>query len=163
MKFINQRLYHTLSLATGNYTCGFMQNEEKTFRSFVLEDTYHDHKIPGETRIPAGFRELKLRKELTPLTIKHREAYKSLPWFKANPDWYHIEITGIENFSGVYFHGGNDDSHTLGCNLPAYEWDMTKLDNQGGKSLLAVNDFYAIVHPLLEAGQKVFLETRDEI
>lgn len=162
MKFINQRLYFTKGLQTGDYTCGFFHNEEDTFRSFLLEDTYHENKIPGVTRIPAGFYELKIHKADTPLTIKHREAYKESSWFKAHPGWYHIEITGVPNYSGVYFHSGVDDSHTLGCNLPCFGFDMSLKDNQGSKSLMAVDAFYSVAYPILEAGQKVFLETRDE-
>jgi len=163
MKFILQRLFHTKSLATGDYTCGFLQEDERqAFRSFVLEDTHHETKIPGSTRIPAGFYELKIRKEATPLTLKHREAYKALTWFKNNPNWYHIEITGIPNYAGVYIHSGNDDAHTLGCVLPNYAFDLTLQDSQGAKSSLAVNDFYALAYPVLEAGSKCFLEVRDE-
>src|SRR5687768_11457935 len=120
MIFTNQRLYHTKTNPKGNYTLGFFTNDIKSFRSLLLEDTHHDTKIAGDTRIPAGFYELKLREEDTPLTLKHRKDYADLPWFKENPDWFHIEITGIKNFNGVYFHSGIDDSHTLGCNLPCY-------------------------------------------
>lgn len=162
MKFVNQRLFHTTGIKTGDYTCGHLNCREVGFNSFVLEDTYHEVKQAGTTRIPAGFYELKLHKEDTPLTIKHREAYKT-PWFKANPEWYHIEVTGIPNYSGVYIHSGNDDSHTLGCVLPAFEFDMTKQDNQTSHSLDAVDKFYSIVYPILVAGNKVFLEVRDEI
>jgi hypothetical protein len=163
MIFTKQRLYHTKTNPKGNYTLGFLTNDVKSFRSFLLEDTHHDVKVPGDTRIAAGFYELKLRAESTPLTIKHREAYKAYPFFKANPGWFHIEITGIKNFNGVYFHSGIDDAHTLGCNLPCYAFDITKQDKPGASSLQAVNDFYAIVYPILKAGKKVFLEVKDEI
>lgn len=164
IKFINQRLFHTTGLKTGDYTCGHFHSEDVPFRSFMLEDTYHETKIPGVTRIPANQYELKIHKFLTPLTEKHRGAYKVMPWFKANPDWYHIEITGIPNYSGVYVHSGNDDSHTLGCNLPCFSFDLSLADNQGGKSLAAVDLFYSLTYPvLLEGKQKVFIEVRDEI
>ena len=162
MKFTLQRLYHTDSLAEGDYTCGFLTNEEQTFRSFVLEDGPNAVKIKGETRIPAGFYELALMKADTPLTIKHRAAYKDLPWFKAHPGWFHIEVTKIPNYSGVYVHSGNDDAHTLGCLLPAYLFDMSLKDKQSGKSMLAVNDFYAVTYPVLDGGGKAFIEIRDE-
>lgn len=151
MKFINQRLFDN-----GQYTIGFVQAEDRKFHSFALEDIHREVKIPKETRIPSGFYELKIRKEDTPLTIKHRAAYGS--WFK-----YHIEITNVPQYQGVYIHAGNDDSHTEGCLLLGYGFDLSLDKMQQFKSTVAVKDFYAIAYPLLEAGQKVFIEVRDEI
>jgi len=163
MNFTLQRLYHTTGLAQGDYTAGFLTNESQSFRSWCLEDTYHAQKIHGSTRIPGGrLYELGLRKEATPLTLKHREAYKALPWFKAHPNWFHIEITKVPEYSGVYIHSGNDDAHTLGCLLPAYSFDISLLDKPSAKSMLAVNDFYAIAYPILESGSKVFITIKDE-
>src|SRR6185369_1457697 len=93
----------------GDSTLGLLFIDNKFF-SFSLEDEYRKVKVPGETCIPEGLYELKIQKTDTPLTIKHRAAYG--PWFK-----YHIEITGIPNFQGVYIHSGSDDSHTEGCLL----------------------------------------------
>ena len=162
MKFIQQRLFYTKGNPQGDYSASFIHNEDYSFKSWILEDTHHDTKIAGATRIPAGFYELKLKKEDTPLTIKHRAAYQT-KWFKANPGWFHVEVTGIANYSGVYLHSGNDDAHTLGCLLPAYSLDMSLANNQTSKSLLAVDDFYSIVHPLLWKGTKCFIEIRNEI
>lgn len=164
MNFTLKRLYHTTKLTTGNYTCGFLTNDVQSFRSFCLEDGVSPtgQKIAGQTRIPAGKYELKLQKTDTPLTIKHRKDYANTGWFKANPNWYHIEVTGIPNYAGVYVHSGNDDAHTLGCLLPNYAFDLSVTDNQGSKSLLAVSDFYAICYPLLEKGEKVFIDVKDE-
>ncbi len=171
MKFVNQRLYHTKGNKEGDYTCGHLTNREG-FESFMLEDTYNDTKIAGVTRIPAGFRELKILKVDTPLTKAHRISYAAKQklnpeihgtWFLENPDWFHIEITGVANYKGIYIHSGIDDSHTLGCNLPCFAFDTSVANNQGAKSLAATNKFYSIVYPLLESGTKVFLETRDEI
>jgi hypothetical protein len=149
MKFILQRLFDN-----GHYTLGFCENEEKTFHSFSCEDTFRAVKVKGETRIPAGFYELKINKADTPLTIKHRAAYGE--WFK-----YHIEVTGIANFQGVYVHAGNDESHTEGCLLLGYAYDLTLSEKVQGKSILAIKDFYAIAYPLLESGSKVFIEIKD--
>lgn len=150
MIFKIQRLFDN-----GVYTLDHLVNDAKTFHSFVIEDVARAVKVPGETRIPAGFYTLGIRKDDTPLTLKHRTAYGS--WFK-----YHIEILNILNFHGVYIHSGNDASHTEGCITPGYAFDITSTSNQQGKSTIAVKDFYAIVYPKLEAGEKVFLEIRDE-
>lgn len=142
----------------GDSTMGlWFHKEAKKFLMFGLEDEYRAVKVMKETRIPAGFYELKIRAENTPLTIKHREAYGS--WFE-----YHIEITGIPNFSGVYIHAGNDDDHTDGCPLGGNT--LTSHFIQEKKPLTSSTDairrFYALVYPELKAGKKVFLEIRDE-
>ncbi len=169
IKLINQRLFHTTGNPGGDYTCGYFHSMEPIvpFKSFMLEDTYHEEKIPGVTRIPAGVYEIKIHNLLTPLTLKHREAYAKHPdakWFKENKGWFHIEIAGIPNYSGVYFHSGVDDSHTLGCNLPCFGFDLSMKDNQGSKSLAAVDKFYSLFYPILLAKQhQVFIDVRDEI
>lgn len=150
MIFRLQRLFDN-----GKYTLGHLSNDAKTYHAFVLEDIFREVKVAGETRIAAGFYTLGIRKEDTPLTLKHRQYYGN--WFS-----YHIEILNIPNFKGVYIHAGNDASHTEGCITPGYSFDITALANQQGKSVMAVKDFYAIVYPKLEAGEKVFLEVRDE-
>lgn len=135
----------------------WFHKDEKKFLMFGLEDEYRQVKVKGETRIPAATYELKIRKEDTPLTIKHREAYGA--WFE-----YHIEITGIPNFSGVYIHAGNDDDHTDGCPLGGNT--LTNHFIQQKKPLTssidAIRRFYALVYPVLKAGGRVFLEIRDE-
>ena len=162
MKFTLQRLYNTDRLKTGNYTCGFVTNEERTFRAFSLEDDYNKEKIKGQTRIPAGFYEFILRDFETDSLHRHRVSLDSLPWFKANPDWHHIQIKDVPNYGGILVHPVGDDSHTMGCLGFGYYFDMTLTDNQQGKSKLAINDFYAIVHPLLKGGGKAFIEIKDE-
>lgn len=166
LRFTNQRQFHTQKNPMGDYTLGIVQCNFDPYKAFILEDTYHETKIPGETRFKSGFYSLGLRKEDTPLTIKHREAYAKNPfglWFKDNPGWFHIEIMGIPDYTGCYLHAGIDDAHTRGCNLPCYGFDLGKEDNPGSYSVKATNDFYALVYPLLVDGKKIFWETRDEI
>lgn len=163
MLFISQRLFHTKGNPKGDYTLAHLFNDTGTFRSFNLEDTYQEKKIAGVTRIPAKIYKLKINKVDTPLTIKHREAYKKMPWFSANPGWFHIEIADIDGFKSVYVHGGNDDSDTLGCNLPNFAFDLSRDDKPGSLSLAATDKFYSIVYPLLMAGKEVLFDVRDEI
>lgn len=132
--------------------------DSKEFKGFTLEDEHRDVKVKGETRIPAGKYELKIRKEDTPLTLKHRDAYGS--WFR-----YHIEVTGIPNFSGVYIHAGNDDDHTDGCLLVCNTMTnhFIQQKNPGASSVDAVRRLYSLVYPHLESGKKAFIEIRDEV
>lgn len=135
----------------------WLHKEDRKFIMFGLSDEHREVKLKKETRIWAGFYELKIREELTPLTVKHREAYGS--WFE-----YHIEITGVEDFIGTYIHAGNDDDHTDGCELGGNT--LTNHFIQEKKPLTssidAIRRFYALVYPHLKAGGKAFVEIRDE-
>lgn len=154
MNFILQRYSDN-----GKSTQGllFEKGDKKPiFFSHALEDEHRDVKVAAETRIPAGFYELKIRKEDTVLTIKHRSSYGA--WFK-----YHIEITGIKNFSGVYIHAGNSEKHTEGCLLlnDTANNNMIEIGDME-RSQQAVKRFYEKVYPVLDSGTKVFIEIRDE-
>lgn len=155
MKFIQQRIADN-----GNSTMGFLYEaspEIPNFQSFCLEDEHRDVKVKGETRYPAGLYELKILAEETPLTIKHRKDYG--PWFE-----FHIEITSIPNFSRVYIHAGNDETHTDACLLigDSLYNIFVKAKNPLSNSIQAVKRFYEYVYPELKKGTRVFLEVRDE-
>ena len=149
MKFISQRLFHD-----NKQTFGLLQGEG--FKAaFTLEDEPRAVKVKGETRIPAGLYVLKIRKEDTPLTIKHRTTYGS--WFK-----FHIEITNVAGFGGIYIHAGNDETHTDGCLLLGDALDLSVESKPLTKSMVAVKRFYEIAYPVIESGAQVLLEIRNE-
>lgn len=130
------------------------------FFCFVLEDEHRNEKVMHETRIPAGKYQLKIRKDETPLTIKHRASYNKgykTPWFI-----YHIEITGIPNFTGVYLHAGLFETHTSGCPLLAYGAQKVNDAQSLSMSTIAVKDWYAQVYEHLEDGGEAWLEIKDE-
>lgn len=132
---------------------------DKKFFCFILEDEHRDVKVMSETRIPSGLYELKIQRSDTPLTVKHRADYnKTEVWFK-----YHIEVTGIPNFSGVYVHAGNTDDHTAGCLLPADTQGNNQIEEgRQERSIQATKRFYHKVYPALEKGQRVYLKVQDE-
>lgn len=149
MKFISQRLFHD-----NKKTFGLLQGEG--FKAaFTLEDEPRLVKVKGETRIPAGIYVLKIRKEDTPLTLKHRVSYGA--WFK-----YHIEITNVAGFGGIYIHAGNDETHTDGCLLLGDALDLSVEAKPLTKSTVAVKRFYELAYPVIESGAQVLLEIRDE-
>lgn len=137
-------------------TLGLLFVDSKFF-AFTLEDKYQAVKVPKETCIPEGYYELKINATDTPLTIKHREVYNkgySTPWFK-----YHIEITGIPHFQGVYIHAGNDKGHTEGCLLVG---DDIKNNTVFGSmqltfSTAAVKRLYDLIYPVLEKGERMWI------
>lgn len=155
MKFSQQRIHHN-----DKYSIAFLTNDVDSFNSFVVEDPPRAVKIPGKTGIPSGtIYKLGIRKEDTPLTIKHRAAYNKPgdEWFK-----YHIEVLGVPGFSNIYVHSGLDADWTEGCVTPGYAFDLSKPKAQQSLSMEATRDFYKIVYPLLEAGQTVLLEVLPE-
>lgn len=153
MIFRIQRLYHN-----DKFTVSFIRSDDNSYRAFVVEDTYRAVKVAGETRIPAGFYPLGINKADTPLTIKHRNNPAYAAWgFK-----FHIEVMNIPNYKGVYIHSGSDADDTEGCITPGYSFDLTALQNQQTKSMISVKDFYALVYPKLEAGEKVWFDVVDE-
>ncbi len=122
---------------------------------YALEDEAREVKVPGDTRIPRGSYQLKIRRENTPLTEKYRERF---------PDWFvfHIEIVGVPDFDYVYIHIGNDDDDTEACVLLG---DDANNNNIGvgyiKNSADAYERFYKKVYPLLDQGDAVIIELRD--
>lgn len=155
MNYLLQR--YSQSVDNSGSTQGLLiLKEPYSFFSHVLEDEGRDKKVMKETRIPAGFYELKIRKDDTPLTLKHREAYGA--WFK-----HHIEVTGVPGFTGVYVHAGNKESHTEGCLLLNDTANNNTIEaGDMSRSTQAVKRFYEKVYPHLDGGGKAFIEVRDE-
>jgi hypothetical protein len=153
MNFKLQRLTHDK-----NQTFGMVTGEG--YQAWSLEDEPRQVKVKGETRIPAGTYQLTIRKEDTPLTIKHRQDYNKLGniWFS-----YHIEVSNVPNFSGVYVHTGNDQGHTEGCLLFGDTLTITGTINPLTQSTKAVERFYRLVYPELEKNNEVLIEIKDEI
>ena len=80
------------------------------FYCYTLEDTFHEVKVAGETRIPAGTYQVQFKKEETELTLKYRERY---------PEWFtfHLQLQSVPGFDSIYIHNGGDHTHTEGCIL----------------------------------------------
>lgn len=114
----------------------------------TIEDGPREIKIPGKTRIPKGVYELKLRKELSPLTMKYRGIFD---WF----DW-HIEVTNVPGFNYIYIHVGNWEKDTDGCILVGKEMGWMV-----GKSKETYKKLYEIIRPVIET-ERVILTIVDE-
>lgn len=115
----------------------------------ILEDTYRKEKINGETRIPSGTYEIKLRNEgKMNITYKRRfpKYHKGMLWLK-----------NVPNFEYVYIHIGNTPKDTLGCLLTGL--DISKTDFIGN-STQAYCKFYNWIIPILNQEQ-VFLKITD--
>ena len=93
----------------GETTVGMLLINNR-FYCYTLEDTYHEIKVAGETRIAAGTYSIKFRTELSPFTLTMRERY---------PEWftYHLELLNVPGFKHIYIHNGGDNTDTKGCIL----------------------------------------------
>lgn len=75
---------------------------------FTLEDEYRKVKLDGETRIPRGLYDIKLRTE-----GRLHEAYKLKYDFHKGMLW----LQDVPGFTFIYFHIGNSNLDTSGCIL----------------------------------------------
>ena len=159
MIWINQWYANTLD--SGGTSQGMLMLQKDPYPEFFChslgDEPRPEKKVSGETRIRAGLWHLEIRKEETPLTLKHRLAYGD--WFK-----FHIEIK-TPDFIGTYIHAGVDQSHTDGCLLLMDTTGNINTDekNIGARSTIAVKRWYEIVYPFLDEGGKAWMEFRDEI
>ncbi len=122
-----------------------------SFRCFTLEDEKRAIKVMGETRIPAGRYEIRLRTE-GGMSAKYAAKY---PWHKGM-----LWLQNVPGFEWVYIHVGNLDKHTAGCVLIGYSADSTG-NMSIGKSELAYETLYKEIAKHLQNGDKVFIEVVD--
>lgn len=117
------------------------------FQCYILEDKIREHKIPGETAIPAGTYRLALNRMAGMNTSYHRR-YIALHRGM-------IEITGIPNFSLVFIHIGNYYSDTRGCPLTGSYYQLVKGDYRVLHSADAYKKTYAALLNQLEQGHEL--------
>ena len=123
------------------------------FEAFTLEDEVRDKKIKGETAIPLGEYEIKLRTVggfHTKYTSKYGAAFhKGM-----------LELQNVPNFEYILIHTGNTDSHTAGCLLIGEtQQDLDKgKDGFVGGSGDAYKKFYPKVRDALIAREKVTIK-----
>lgn len=156
MDYILQRYSNVLS-GNGSSQGVLLDKETLAFHSHTIEDEGRTIKVPGETRIWAGFYKLAILKLENDWTLKHRAKYGD--WFK-----FPIEITNVPQFSGVLIHVGYGEQDTEGCVLLADTIGNNSQDAGyiGSRSMEAVKRFYLKVYPYLEQGGVANLEIRDE-
>lgn len=98
-------------------------------------------KIPGETAIPAD---------------RYLLTLENSPRFGRDT----LTINGVEGFSGVRMHAGNEEDHTEGCPLLGYE-----LTAEGtiafGQTRAAVKNLKKAVKEVLDRGGRCFIDVRN--
>lgn len=132
-------------IASDEHTTGALMIDGEFF-AFTLEDQHQNVKVSGETRIAAGTYAVGFRKAETPLTKKYQRKFD---WFT-----YHIEIKDVPEFTGIYFHIGNNDDHTAGCVLLG---EIADKRGTIGRSTQAFTEFYKMLTPWLDNGEEITL------
>jgi hypothetical protein len=119
------------------------------FECDTLEDEPRKVKVRGETRIPAGTYEIKLRTAGS-FHAKYSERFK---------DIHHgmLHITNVPGFDYILIHCGNTDEDTAGCLLvgEAQEWILKN-------STAAYKKLYLKISGALLKNEKVFITYMDE-
>ena len=120
---------------------------------FTVEDEIREIKVPGETAIPRGTYELKLRTEggmHEKYLRRHLELHKGMLWLQNVPD-----------FEWVYLHIGNTADDSLGCPLVGR---VPNTSSSGEfrvyESTAAYRELYPKLAAPIAAGERVVLEVR---
>ncbi len=138
----------------GDSTLGLIFIDNK-FSCFALEDESREIKVMGETRIPAGRYQIKLRTE----GGFHERYKKRFPGIHVGM----LELQDVPNFEYILIHPGNDEGDTAGCILPGNVCN----NNAPGKgavknSTTAYIRLYLEVSVELAMDKDVFIDVIDE-
>ncbi len=124
------------------------------FVCFTLEDEHRTKKIYGETRIPEGEYQVKLR-----TYGGFHERYK-----KKFPEMHKgmLHLQNVPGFQHVLIHVGNNDDDTAGCILVgnSAEQNITK-NGFIGSSVDAYKRIYPPIAQALERGEEVRIKIRN--
>jgi len=122
------------------------------FLCYTLEDEFRETKIKGETMIPYGRYEIKLRRE-GGFHNKYSKRFSDI-----HDGMLHI--TNVPNFEYILIHCGNTDEHTSGCLLVGDSQENNGLITDGfiGKSKQAYKRIYRPICEALQKGEEVFIE-----
>lgn len=131
------------------------------FQGYTLEDQFNTVKIAKETRIPAGKYEIIINRAETPKTLQYRQRYN---WFN-----YHLQLSNVPGFQGIYIHIGNNDKDTDGCILLGDAAGNNAIGDNGiSVSTEAFRRFYSSLFDFLDQQEnkkyvnKAFITIKDE-
>ena len=128
--------------------------EEHKFLCYTLEDQAQTQKVYGETRIPAGLYEVKLRTvggKHAAYAAKYGAMHKGMLW-----------LQDVPGFEFILIHVGNTDDDTEGCLLVG----DSAVENVVGEGSIgsSVNAYKRIYPPIAESiarGEKVTIRYID--
>jgi hypothetical protein len=107
-------------------------------------------KVPGETRIPAGTYQIKLRPEggmNAKYAARFPADHRGMLW-----------LQDVPGFEWVYIHIGNTDDDTLGCILVG---DTANIEGTLARSEQAYRRIYGTISNAILAGEPVSITVED--
>jgi hypothetical protein len=127
----------------------------KRFLCYTLEDEHRALKVKGETRIPAGTYNIKLRKEggfNQRYTKKYSNIHRGM-----------LHVVDVPGFEYILIHTGNTDEHTAGCLIvgDSQENNIILKDGFVGKSVNAYKRIYPSIAKAIEDGEEVTIKYID--
>lgn len=152
MELLNRRISSGTEATLGTLFDITNFNQPIEFLCYVLEDQFNEPKIPGETRIPPGRYQIKLRDE-GGMTKRYGERFnfhQGMLWLQDVPD-----------FEWVYIHVGNTDDHSEGCLLVG-DGQVSNVVERGQvtNSVTAYTRLYAKIVKALQT-EEVWIEIED--
>tara|TARA_R100000700_G_C3174963_1_gene149666 strand:+ start:493 stop:972 length:480 start_codon:yes stop_codon:yes gene_type:complete len=125
------------------------------FLCYTLEDEARALKVRGETRVPAGTYQIKLRTEggfHAKYTKRFAGMHKGM-----------LHVIDVPNFKWILIHTGNTDEHTAGCLLVGDSQENNTIIKDGfiGKSTNAYKRIYPNIAKALEEGEEVTIQYID--
>lgn len=139
-----------LTRGISNGVCTIGTIEAGGLQILSMEDPPQEKKIPGNTRIPAGRYELKLRK-----FGRFHEIYKERYPFHRGMLW----LQDVPRFEDVLIHSGNHAGDTRGCILTGSRKVNENWVDDSEKALLALTGY---TYCLFDLGYRVFINIKDE-
>jgi hypothetical protein len=122
---------------------------------YTLEDEHRAVKVDGETRIPEGIYEIKLR-----TTGGFHQKYLK-KFGKMHKGMLHLQ--DVPGFEYILIHCGNSEADTAGCILLGNTANNNKIENGFiQNSVKAYKRIYPIIADLLVRGVKVNIHIKDE-
>ena len=126
---------------------------DRKFMCYILEDQFNEPKVPGETRIPEGRYQIKLRTEggMTQRYGDRFQFHRGMLWLQDVPD-----------FEWIYIHVGNKDDHSEGCLLVG-DGQVSNVTERGmvTNSVAAYTRIYNQIVTALMSGEEVWIEIDD--
>jgi hypothetical protein len=119
------------------------------FLCYTLEDEHRVLKVWGETRIPQGIYNIKLR-TVGGMDKKYSKRYPGI--HKGM-----LEVCDVPNFKYILIHCGNTDDHSAGCLLVGDTQENNVIIKDGfiGKSSNAYKRIYPNIAKALSMGEEV--------
>lgn len=125
------------------------------FMCHTLEDEFRTEKVFGETRIPEGRYEVKLR-SVGGFNDRYLKKFGS--------DFHKgmLHVVDVPNFKYVLIHIGNDDDDTAGCLLTGMS-NNADADGFIGGSLIAYKKIYPQIRDAVMIGESVYINYYDSV